>query len=123
MRRELSSRMSTVYTALIPSSLSAASLSSTSLGNHDLFAKGRPQTGKDWLLTALGSYVGWKAIGVLPFVVVVGVFFALRGGREEGVRGGARVAGERSAVEGVEGEKGETGVGLRSSRTDVQVVG
>ncbi|KAJ4987568.1 hypothetical protein SVAN01_06881 [Stagonosporopsis vannaccii] len=125
MRHDLGSRLSTIYTALIPASLS----SNLTSGNNDLFAKGRPQTGKDWLLTVLGSYVGWKTIGVAPFVVVVAVFLALRGGREEDVWGGGRkrvgARGQREDGEEVEVERRETGVGLRrrTGRTDLQVVG
>ncbi len=67
-------------------------------------------------MTLLGSYVGWKALGFVQLLMVAGVGFALWGGREEGVKKGG-IGGSRG------GKKvWETGVGVRSEKTDVQVV-
>ena len=71
-------------------------------------------------MALLGSYVGWKAMGTLPSLMILYVF--MYRWREQGAdecRGWLASKGLRESEEKVK----ERGVGLRSERTDVQVVG
>ncbi|KAH6642849.1 hypothetical protein C7974DRAFT_111765 [Boeremia exigua] len=113
LRHTISDRLSTAYIALTPSALSSA----------PFLDKGLPTTGKEWLMTLLGSYVGWKTLGTVPSLMILLVFLALYSGREDAderrgwiAKGGLRGGKEVEKVT-------ETGLGVRSERTDVQTVG
>ncbi|KAF3033076.1 hypothetical protein E8E12_002355 [Didymella heteroderae] len=132
LRHNLTSRLSTAYTALVPASIST--LSATDLlssipfignGSDDIHA---PKTNRDWLLTLLSSYVGWKTLGTLPSLMMLLVLLSLWKGREaggdrgwlaKGLRGGERQRRENAGAKRCT----TTDVSTRSGRTDVQVVG
>jgi hypothetical protein len=80
-----------------------------------------PKTNRDWLVTALSSYLGWKTLGTLPSLMVLLVAISLWKGREaEGDSGwlAKKLREENKSA----GEKGK-GAATSSMRTDVQVVG
>ena len=80
-----------------------------------------PKRNRDWLVTALSSYVGWKTLGTLPSLMVVLVLLSLWKGREaDGDRGWLAKELREGHRNGGEGGKD---VATRSTRTDVQVVG
>lgn len=111
LRRNLTSRASTIYTALIPQSLPAIPFLDTT---------GAPKTNKEWLLTLLSGYVGWKTLGTLPSLMILLVLIALWKGREaDGDRGWLAKGLREEKTERVQ----EKGVSTRSERTDLQVVG
>ncbi|KAF3033343.1 hypothetical protein E8E11_002203 [Didymella keratinophila] len=124
LRHNLTSRLSTAYTALVPVTISdfATDLLSSipfldSTNADDTLSK----TNRDWLFTALSSYVGWKTLGTLPSLMVLLVLVSLWKGREaDGDRGWL----SKALREG-NGDGGQTGNGVatRSTRTDVQAIG
>jgi hypothetical protein len=124
LRHNLTSRLSTAYTALVPASISDAAtdlLSSIPFLGTNTANTTLPKANRDWLVTALSSYVGWKALGTLPSLMVFLVLVSLWKGREADGDRGWLAKGLREANEDV-GGKGK-GVATRSTRTDVQIVG
>ncbi|KAJ4404480.1 hypothetical protein N0V91_005824 [Didymella pomorum] len=124
LRHNLTSRLSTAYTALVPASISDAAtdlLSSIPFLGTNTANTTLPKANRDWLVTALSSYVGWKALGTLPSLMVFLVLVSLWNGREADGDRGWLAKGLREANEDV-GGKGK-GVATRSTRTDVQIVG
>lgn len=125
LRQNLASRLSTAYTALVPASVSNASVTDL-LSNIPLLSDSANDTSmrksrRDWLLTMLSSYIGWKALGALPSLVVLLVLVSLWKGREADGDRGWLAKGLREVNR--EGGEKEKGVATRSMRTDVQVVG
>lgn len=125
LRHTLASRLSTAYTALVPASISDSSvtdlLSSIPLLSNSSTDTTVQKSSRDWLLTLLSSYIGWKTLGTLPSLMVLLVVVSLWRGREEagerrwlakGLREGNREVREK-----------EKDVATRSTGTDVQVVG
>lgn len=73
---------------------------------------------RDWLVTALSSYVGWKTLGTLPSLMVLLVVVGLWKRREADGDRGWLAKGSREESKDV-GEKGK-GVAIRSTRADVR---
>jgi hypothetical protein len=62
LRHNIFSHLSTSYTSLIPQTLPSIS---KSLG------QGLPKSNKEWIVTLLGGYTGWKVMGTMPSLVVL----------------------------------------------------
>lgn len=73
-------------------------------------------------MTLLGGYAGWRLLGVMPSLMILLVVASLYLGKEDEL---TRRRGWL-ANKGLRGEKNERvrerGIGVRSERTDVQVV-
>lgn len=121
LRHNLTSRLSTAYTALVPASitesvtdlLSSIPFTGGSTADTTLARKNR-----DWLFTAFSSYVGWKMLGNLPSLMVLLVVISLWKGREADGDWGRLAKSLREGNKDV-GEKGK-GVAIRSTTAGVR---
>lgn len=118
LRDNLTSRLSTAYCALMPSSLPAIPYLNSNSNDKTSDSLSLPRTSRERLLTGLSVYVGWKMLGTLPSLMILLVALALWKGREaDGDRGWlAKGLREENRVK-------EKGMSTRSGRTDIQVVG
>ncbi|KAF9691977.1 hypothetical protein EKO04_010051 [Ascochyta lentis] len=92
LRRNVFTKAGAAYTALAPQTFLPLAIARDG---------GLPKSNVEWLCALLGGYAGWKVLGTLPSLVLLGVYV------KRGIVGGWKVQ--------------EKSLGVRSRRTDVQV--